>query len=407
MPPAAVPIMTASDPIYLDNHSTTRVDPRVVEAMLPFFLEQYGNAGSPSHRYGWDAREAVDRSRRQIAAAVNAKPTEIVFTSGATESNNLAILGAARRRQARGKHLIGVTTEHRAVLDPLLRLERDGYEVTYLDVYGHDQPAACGQLNVEDLRAAIRSDTDLVTVMLANNEIGVIQPLREIADVCHQHDVLLHCDATQAVGKLPVDVHDLGVDLMSFSAHKLHGPKGIGALYVRRRSPQIRLLPQLVGGGQEKGLRSGTLAVPLIVGFATAVSLCVERMDHEIHHFADLRGQLFTRMVTAIPDVYLNGPQWSEDGLTCVRLPNNLNLRFEGVDGESLMLSAAKIAVSTGSACTSTSPEPSHVLRAIGLTEDQTRSSLRFGFGRFNSENELEPVVDAFADAVNRLRKMG
>lgn len=398
-----------TEPIYLDNHSTTRVDPRVVEVMLPWMLEKYGNAGSTNHCFGWQAKEAVDQARQVLARQIGAKATELIFTSGATESNNLAIRGGVLRRQSRGRHLISVETEHRAVLDPLDRLARQDCDVTLLPVHGaaHEM---CGQLDLQALRAAIRSDTALVSVMLANNEIGVLQPIADIAKICHEHDVLFHCDATQAVGKIPVDVHQLGVDLMSFSAHKMYGPKGIGALYVRRRSPQIRLVPLIEGGGQEKGMRSGTLPVQLIVGFALALQLAVDEMPTEIPRQADLRQRLYDGLMQ-IDGCHFNGPTWPPLAEITIdrptnRLPNNLNLRFDGVEGESLMLSAGQIAVSSGSACTSASPEPSHVLRALGLSDDQVRSSLRFGLGRFTTKVEIDVAVLAVTDAVQRLRQL-
>jgi cysteine desulfurase len=440
-------------PIYLDNHATTRVDPRVVEAMLPFFGETFGNAGSINHSFGTEAKEAVDRARESIAAGIGAEAREIVFTSGATESNNLAIRGLADRprrtvtrsavgnalrgipappaRSAVGNalrgipapparsigegpagHIVSVMTEHKAVLDPLRRLARRGFEVTLLDVEQHGSNSA-GWLDPQKVADAIKDDTLLVSVMLANNEIGVIQPIREIAEICKGRGVPLHCDATQAVGKFPVDVSDLGVDLMSFSAHKIYGPKGVGALYVRRRGAPVRLEPLIEGGGQESGLRSGTLNVPGIVGFAKALELCLAELPTEIPRLISLRQRFWDGLQREIPDVLLNGPLFSAPDSrlltpdSCLpRLPGNLNCAFPLVSGEALMISLKTIAVSSGSACTSANPEPSHVLRAIGLSEDLTRASLRFGIGRFNTTEEIDFALAAVAENVHRLRQL-
>jgi cysteine desulfurase len=389
-------------PVYMDNHATTRVDPRVVDAMLPYFSQRYGNAGSVSHVFGWEARDAVDASRETIAASIGAQPREIVFTSGATESNNLALRGVAERTKRRGDHLVSVTTEHKAVLDPLERLSRRGLAVTLLPVAQAGQPDA-GRLDPQQVADCIRDDTLLVSVMLANNEIGVIQPLAEIGAICRQRGVLLHCDATQAVGKMPLDVSDLKVDLMSFTAHKLYGPKGIGVLFVRRGSPAVRLQSQIDGGGQEGRLRSGTLNVPGIVGFARALELCREELPAETDRLAGLRNRLFAGLAARLEGVSLNGPALDRPGW---RLPGNLNVSFAYVDGEALMMSLKQIAVSSGSACTSADPEPSHVLRALGLGDDLTRSSLRFGLGRFNTMEEVDFAVGAVAEAVVRLRKL-
>jgi cysteine desulfurase len=389
-------------PIYMDNHATTRVDPRVVEAMAPCFSQIYGNSGSVSHSFGWEAKDAVDAARESIANAIGARPKEIVFTSGATESNNLAIRGVAERQRRRGNHLVSVTTEHPAVLDPLERLGRRGYEVTLLEVTPAGSPRA-GWLDPQQVADALRDDTLLVSVMLANNEIGVIQSLAEIAGICKSRGVILHCDATQAVGKLPVNVAQLGVDLMSFTAHKIYGPKGIGALYVRRRDPGVRLQSQIDGGGQEGGLRSGTLNVPGIVGFAKALQLCLEEMSAEMPRLRSLRDDLFKGLSAALEDVSLNGPSLEQPEL---RLPNNLNMSFAYVDGEALMMSMKLLAVSSGSACTSANPEPSHVLRALGMSDDLTRASLRFGLGRFNTPADVEFAIEAVSEAVTRLRKM-
>ena len=389
-------------PVYLDNQSTTRVDPRVVEAMLPYFDREYGNAGSTSHIFGWDARDAVETARDSIAATIGARGREVVFTSGATESNNLAIRGVWGRSRQPGNHIVSVATEHKAVLDPLARLARRDFEATLLSV----EPAAsatAGLLDPQQVADAIGERTVLVSVMLANNEVGVVQPLAEIGAICKQRGVLLHCDATQAVGKIPVDVEALQVDLLSFSAHKVYGPKGIGALFIRRRRPHVRLEPQIDGGGQEGGARSGTLNVPGIVGLAKALELCREEQPAENERLRALRDRLYDGLCQRIDDVRLNGPALGE--LT-MRLAGNLNCSFAGVDGEALMMSMRDLAVSSGSACTSANPEPSHVLRALGLNDQLTRASLRFGLGRFNTADEIDFAIDIIADAVVRLRRL-
>jgi cysteine desulfurase len=398
-------------PIYLDNHATTRVDPRVVEAMLPFFTTTFGNAGSVNHSFGWEAKAAVDAARETLAAAIGAEAREIVFTSGATESNNLAIRGLAERQTRspppvsgrKGNHIVSVTTEHKAVLDPLKRLSRRGFEVTLLEAEQHASPRA-GWLDPQKVADSLRDDTLLVSVMLANNEIGVIQPIAEIAAVCRDRGVPLHCDATQAVGKIPVDVRQLGVDLMSFTAHKIYGPKGIGALYVRRAGGGVRLEALIDGGGQENGLRSGTLNVPGIVGFAKALELCVADLPAEMARLSGLRQRLWDGLKRELPDVVLNGPDWKP--ASEIRLPGNLNCSFPLVNGEALMISMKTIAVSSGSACTSANPEPSHVLTALGLGEDLTRASLRFGIGRFNTAEEIDYAIAAVAENVHRLRQL-
>jgi cysteine desulfurase len=398
--------MAVTLPIYLDNHATTRVDPRVLEAMLPLFSERFGNAGSINHSFGTEAKEAMDAARESVAAAIGAEAREIVFTSGATESNNLAIRGLAERARRKGDHIVSVATEHKAVLDPLRRLARRGFEVTLLDIEQHGSQRA-GWLDPQKVAEAIRDDTLLVSVMLANNEIGVIQPIAEIAKICRARGVSLHCDATQGVGKIPVDVKQLGVDLMNFSAHKLYGPKGVGALFVRRSGGAMRLEPLIDGGGQEHGLRSGTLNVPGIVGFAKALELCLAEMPTEIPRLTKLRESLWNGLKREVADVILNGPDWSAyDPNDTVRLPGNLNCAFPLVNGEALMISMKTIAVSSGSACTSVNPEPSHVLRAMGLGDDLTRASLRFGIGRFNTAEEIDYAVSAVAENVHRLRKL-
>jgi cysteine desulfurase len=392
--------------VYMDNHATTRVDPRVVEAMLPFFDRTYGNPHSV-HAAGHEARDAVDAARQSIAEAIAADAKEIVFTSGATESNNLAIRGVAERDRRRGHHLISVATEHKAVLDPLSRLTRRGYNVTLLDVEQFDSPRS-GWLDPQKVADAIRDDTCLVSVMLANNEIGVIQPLAQIAAICKARGVLLHCDATQAVGKIPVDVGTLGVDLMSFTGHKIYGPKGIGALYVRRRDPIVRLEPQIVGGGQQEGRRSGTLNVPGIVGFAAALALCQEELNVETERLAGLRNKLAAALFDQLDNIRLCGPELTErtGDASPLRLPGNLNVSFGNVDGEALLLAMGSLAVSSGAACSSTDTGPSHVLKALGLSDDEARSSLRFGLGRFNGPADVEFAIEKVVQAVQQLRQL-
>ena len=394
-------------PVYMDNHATTRVDPRVVDAMLPLFDQAFGNAGSTSHSFGWTAAETVDAARRSIAQQIGASEREIVFTSGATESNNLAIRGvverqAGQRKTGQGGHILSVVTEHKAVLDPLHRAARRGCELTLLEVA--DQTADCpGQIDLNQFSDALRDDTVLVSVMLANNEIGVLQPIAEICEICKQKEILVHTDATQAVGRIALDAAALQVDLMSFSGHKIYGPKGVGALYVRRGAPRVRLAAQIDGGGQENGRRSGTLNVPGIVGMATALQLCNEELSAETSRLLADRNRLFHGLSDALDDVALNGP--TLDSPT-TRLSGNLNCSFAGVDGEALMMSMRDLAVSSGSACTSTNPEPSHVLRALGLSDDLTRASLRFGLGRFNTSAEVDFAIQIVSETVDRLRQM-
>ena len=379
-------------PIYLDAHSTTPVDPKVLEAMLPYFTEQFGNPSSNSHVYGWSANAAVKNARETIAEIINATPEEIVFTSGATEANNLAIKGVAEAYFNQGRHIITVATEHRAVLDPCSYLETLGFEVTYLPV----QPD--GILDLEQLETAIRKDTILVSVMAANNEIGVLQPLAEIGAICHERGVLFHTDAAQAIAKIPLDVAAMQIDLMSLTAHKVYGPKGIGALYVRRRDPRVKLAAQLQGGGQERGRRSGTLYTPQIVGLAKALALGIELMPSESVHLAKLRDRLWS-MLQSLEDVYLNG------NLT-KRLPGNLNISIKKVDGSALLLALqSTVAVSSGSACSSTAVTPSHVLTALGRDEKLAHASLRFGIGRFNTAEEIEIVGQEAIAAIQSLRQ--
>ena len=394
-------------PVYMDNHATTRVDPRVVDAMLPLFDQAFGNAGSTSHSFGWTAAETVDAARRSIAQQIGASEREIVFTSGATESNNLAIRGVMERQAGQSKtgqggHILSVVTEHKAVLDPLHRVARRGCDLTLLEVA--DQTADCpGQVDLNRFSDALRDDTVLVSIMLANNEIGVLQPIAEICEICKQKEILVHTDATQAVGRIALDAAALQVDLMSFSGHKIYGPKGVGALYVRRGAPRVRLAAQIDGGGQENGRRSGTLNVPGIVGMATALQLCNEELSAETSRLLADRNRLFHGLSDALDDVALNGPALDTPG---TRLAGNLNCSFAGVDGEALMMSMRDLAVSSGSACTSTNPEPSHVLRALGLSDDLTRASLRFGLGRFNTSAEVDFAIQLVSETVDRLRQM-
>lgn len=375
--------------------------------MLPYFTSKFGNPGSV-HSFGEEARQAVEASRETIAGLIGAEPSEIVFTSGATESNNLAIRGVAERKRRRGNHLVSVKTEHPAVLDPLALLAERDYQVTLLDVEPHVSRRA-GVLDPRQVAESLRDDTCLVSVMLANNEIGVLQPLSEIASVCKSRGVLLHCDATQAVGKVPVDVRELGVDLMSFTAHKFYGPKGIGALYVRRRDPVVRLATQIAGGGQEQGRRSGTLNVPGIVGMAEALRLAIAELASDTQPIATLRDELARGIFAAIPSARLVGPALdATDQLgRPLRLANNLNLLFPGTDGEALMLAMPELAVSSGAACSSMNDEPSHVLRALGLSSDEARSCLRFGLGRFTTAAEIAEATRLVTRAVQKVTQLG
>ncbi len=379
-------------PIYMDNHATTRVDPRVVEAMLPYFSETYGNAASRNHVFGWKAEEAVALARQQVADLIGASPREIVFTSGAIESDNVAIKGVAEASEERGSHIITCVTEHKAVLDCCKRLEKRGYRVSYLPV----QPN--GLVRPETVSRALTDKTVLISIMYANNEIGTIQPISEIGRIAREHQIPLHVDAAQAVGKIEVDVDGDNIDLMSFTAHKMHGPKGIGALYVRRCGERVQLSPQMDGGGHERGLRSGTLNVPGIIGFGKACALCAEEMEAEAQRLGALRDRLLDRMMQALDGVSLNGGPDQ-------RLPSNLNLSLAGVDGESLLLGLDDIAVSSGSACTTDTPEPSHVLRALGIKPELAHASIRFGLGRFNTAEEVDYASAKVVDVVNRLRE--
>lgn len=394
-------------PIYMDHHATTPVDPRVLEAMLPYFTDVYGNAASRNHVFGWAAEAAVDEARHAVASAMNASDKEIVFTSGATESDDLAILGAAHMYRQKGNHIVTGKTEHSAVLDTCRVLEKEGFEVTYLDV------DRIGQVAPDRLREAIGEKTILVTLMLANNEIGTIHRIGEIGAACRARGVLFHTDAVQGFGKIPFDVEAMSVDLASVTAHKLYGPKGVGALYVRGKNPRVRLSPILHGGGHERGLRSGTLNVPGIVGFGKAVEIAMEEMAGESRRLRRLRQRLFECIEERLDGIFLNGaplPRIGEDGELASgeaewRLPGNLNLSFEQVEGEALLMGLKDVAVSSGSACTSASLAPSHVLKAIGVPNDLAHSSIRYGLGRFNTEEEVDFVAEATVRVVERLRR--
>ena len=390
-------------PIYMDDHSTTRVDQRVVDVMLPYLTNTFGNPSSMNHSFGWDAQQAVDDCRHDIASQFNAQSKDILFTSGATESNNLALRGVCLRNCQKGKHVISVLTEHQAILDPLDRLmRRDGFDVTLLPVT-KDDPATIGAIDINRLADAIRSDTVLVSVMLANNEIGTIQPIAEIGQLCRENEVYFHTDATQAIGRMTIDVDMMGIDLMSFSAHKFYGPKGIGALYVRRNGPRPKLLPLVDGGGQEGGLRAGTLNPASIVAMGCALGLAQNELPMEQVRLQQLRNRLFQGLTDNIPNLTLNGPALHD---ARHRLFNNLNLCFGDVDGEALMMSTPELAISSGSACSSANPEPSHVLRAIGRTDDETRASLRFGLGRFTTLKEVDTAVELLTKSILRLRAL-
>ncbi len=386
--------MTLKLPIFMDYHSTTPVDPRVVDEMVPYFTTKFGNAASRSHRFGWEAEEAVDYARERIAKLIGAKDNkEIVFTSGATESDNLAIKGVAEFYKDKGNHIVTTVTEHKAVLDTCKRLEKEGYEVTYLGV------AKDGRVDPDDVKRAITEKTILVSVMLANNEIGTVQPLEEIGKITRARGVVLHSDAVQGVGKVDFDVQRMNVDLVSLTAHKIYGPKGIGALFVRRSKPRVRLVAQMDGGGHERGNRSGTLPVPLIVGFGKACEIMAQEGRAESVRLAALRERLRARIMDALDEVYVNGSVEH-------RLPGNLNISFNFVEGEGLMMAIKDVAVSSGSACTSASLEPSYVLRALGVGDELAHSSIRFGLGRFNTEEEVDFVADLVVEKVKRLREL-
>jgi cysteine desulfurase len=385
-------MMSVMTPIYLDNHSTTKVDPRVVEAMIPYFTENYGNASSKHHEFGWKAEAAVENARRQIAQLIGAKSQEIVFTSGATESINLALKGIAEANASEGNHIITASTEHKAVLDTCKRLEKYGFSVTYLPV------ERTGLINPEDVKRAITGKTILVTIMMANNEIGTIAPIAKIGAICRHAGVFFHTDATQAVGKVPVDVADLNVDLMSFSAHKMYGPKGVGALYVRTTTPKISISSQLDGGGHEGGMRSGTPNVPAIVGFGKAAAVAQTEMTSDMTRVSSLRNALEEGILSQLDNAIVNG---NPD----TRLPNNTNIVFHGVKADRLIMDMKDIAVSTGSACSSASPEPSHVLRAVGLSDEDVFSSVRFGLGRYTTEEEIDYTINRVVQTVKAIRE--
>jgi cysteine desulfurase len=378
--------------VYLDNHATTPVDPRVLEAMLPWLREKFGNASSRQHSFGWEAEQAVEKARGQVAALIGAAANEIVFTSGATESDNLAIKGVAEARAEPGGHMVTMATEHKAVLDPAKRLETRGWRVTWL------RPRGDGLLDVDELAAVIADDTALVSVMYANNETGVVQPMPEIGALCRARGVTLHSDAVQAVGKIPVDVERDGIGLLSLSAHKMYGPQGVGALYARRRGRRVELVPQVDGGGQERGLRAGTLNVPGIVGLGVACELCRLEMEAEGARLGALRDRLAATLEAGLEGVQVNGSRER-------RLPHNLNMSFAGVDGEALLMGVPEVALSGGSACASASLEPSHVLRAMGVPDVLARAAIRFSLGRFNTEEEIDYAAGRVIAAVRRLQQ--
>lgn len=381
-------------PVYMDNHATTPVDPRVLEAMLPYFCEKYGNAASRNHSFGWEAEAAVDEAREQIAQLIHGStPKEIIFTSGATESDNLAIKGVAESYKEKGNHVITCVTEHRAVLDSCKALERQGYRITYLPVDSY------GVVDVGRLREAVTEKTILISIMAANNEIGTIQPIKEIGRLAKEKGILFHCDATQGVGKIPMDVEEMGIDLLSMSAHKIYGPKGVGALYVRSKKPRLRLDPIIDGGGHERGMRSGTLNVPGIVGIGKACQIALKELPAEAVRLGGLRERLKNGIFRQLDQVYLNGHPTQ-------RLAGNLNVSFACVEGESLLMGLKEIAVSSGSACTSASLEPSYVLRALGLEEDLAHTAIRFGLGRFNTEEEVDYTSRRVVEEVTRLRRL-
>jgi len=380
-------------PIYMDNHATSPMDPRVLEAMIPFFTQKFGNAASRNHSFGWEAEQAVENAREQIAKLIGASAREIIFTSGATESNNLAIKGIAEMYKERGNHIITQVTEHKAVLDTCKRLEKYGYRVTYLPV------KADGLIDMEDLKRAIDDKTILVSIMAANNEIGVLQPVAEIGKLCHEKGVIFHSDAVQAVGKIPVDVNAMNIDVLSLTAHKIYGPKGVGALYVRRRNPRVQISAQIDGGGHERGMRSGTLNVPGIVGLGKACEIAGEEMATEAARLQEMRDSLRNKLESALDYVEVNG-SWEH------RLPGNLNMSFVYVEGESLLMGINDVAVSSGSACTSATLEPSYVLKALGLGDDVAHSSIRFGLGRFNTQAEVDYVGDKVIGIVKKLREL-
>jgi cysteine desulfurase len=380
-------------PIYMDNHATTQMDPRVFEAMKPYFMDIFGNAASRNHSFGWEAEEAVEKARKQIADLIGATPKEIVFTSGATESNNLALKGIAEMYSERGNHIITQVIEHKAILDTCKRLEKNGVRITYLPV------KTDGLIDLDQLRDAITDKTILISIMYANNEIGAVQPMAEIAKIAKEKGILFHSDAVQAIGKIPVNVMTDGIDVLSLTAHKLYGPKGVGALYVRRRNPRVQITAQMDGGGHERGMRSGTLNVPGIVGLGAACEIAHKEMAEESKRLMFLRDKLKDTLTRELDEVYING-SWQH------RLPHNLNISFNYVEGESLLMGINDIAVSSGSACTSATLEPSYVLKALGAGDDLAHSSIRFGLGRFNTEEEVDYVAAKVIDVVRKLREL-
>lgn len=383
--------MSTARPIYLDSNATTPVDPRVLEAMLPFFTEYFGNPSSLNHAYGWEAEAGVKTAREQLASAINADPVEIIFTSGATEANNLAIKGVAESYMHEGKHVITVQTEHNAVLDPCRYLETLGFSVTYLPVQSD------GLIDLDKLEQAIQPDTILVSVMAANNEIGVLQPLEHIGKLCRDSGCLFHTDAAQALGKIPIDVERMNIDLLSMTAHKLYGPKGIGALYIRRKNPRVQVSAQLHGGGQERGIRSGTLYTPQIVGFGEALKIAIDEMDSEAVRIRGLRNRLWEKL-SALPGIHLNG-HFTQ------RLPNNLNVSIEGIDGNALLSGLrSAIAISSGSACSTGKTSPSHVIKALGRSDKLAKATLRFGLGRHTSRTEIEKSTELVCKTLDELR---
>ena len=385
--------MAVKLPIYMDNHATTPMDPRVLEAMLPYFTEKFGNAASRNHSFGWAGEEAVENSRQQVASLVGATAKEIIFTSGATESDNLMIKGVAEMYREKGNHIITQAIEHKAVLDTCKNLEKHGFEVTYLPVQKD------GRVDPEDVRKAIRPATILICIMYANNEIGVINPVQEIGKIAKEHGILFAVDGVQAAGKIPVDVQKDNIDLLAISAHKMYGPKGVGALYVRRRNPRVQLSAIIDGGGHERGMRSGTLNVPGIVGLGKACELCQQEMAQESERIRGLRERLRAGLEAKLDEVFINGSMEH-------RLPNNLNMSFAYVEGESLLMGINDVAVSSGSACTSATLEPSYVLKALGVGEDLAHTSIRFGLGRFTTQEEVDYVIDKMVQVVTKLREL-